>query len=41
MLKVGQEELSAAYVEVDILVTARRLLKTLEQLGFVPIAYLA
>ena len=41
MLKVGQEQLSAAYVEVDILVTARRLLKTLEQLGFVPIAYLA
>ncbi len=41
MLKVGQDQLSAAYVEVDILVTARRLLKTLEQLGFVPIAYLA
>lgn len=41
MLKIGQEQLSAAYVEVDILVTARRLLKTLEQLGFVPIAYLA
>ncbi len=35
------EQLSAVYVEVDILVTARRLLKTAEQLGFVPIAYLA
>lgn len=41
MLKIGQEELSAVYAEVDILMTAPRLLKTAEQLGFVPIAYLA
>jgi CRP/FNR family transcriptional regulator, cyclic AMP receptor protein len=40
VLQIGQEELSAVYVEVDILVTAPRLLKTAEQLGFVPIAYL-
>ena len=38
-LKLAQE-LSAMYVEVDILATAPRLLKTAEQLGFVPIAYL-
>lgn len=41
VLEVGHEQLSAVYVEVDILVTARRMLKTAEQLGFVPIAYLA
>ena len=41
ILEVGHEQLSAVYVEVDILVTARRMLKTAEQLGFVPIAYLA
>lgn len=41
ILEVGHEQLSAVYAEVDILVTARRMLKTAEQLGFVPIAYLA
>ncbi|MBI4663041.1 MAG: cyclic nucleotide-binding domain-containing protein [Verrucomicrobia bacterium] len=40
-LKNSQEQLSAVYVEMDILVTGRRMLKTAEQLGFVPIAYLA
>jgi hypothetical protein len=41
VLKIGQEQLSAVFAEVDILMTAPRLLKTAEQLGFVPIAYLA
>lgn len=40
VLKISQEQLGAVYVEVDIVVTAPRLLKTVEQLGFVPIAYL-
>lgn len=31
---------SGAYVEVDVIATAPRLLKTAEQIGFVPIAYL-
>jgi CRP/FNR family cyclic AMP-dependent transcriptional regulator len=39
-LKVAQEKLSAVYVEVDVLLTAPRLLKSAEQLGFVPVAYL-
>jgi CRP/FNR family transcriptional regulator, cyclic AMP receptor protein len=39
-VKVAQEQLGAVYVEADILVTAPRLLKTAEQLGFVPVAYL-
>lgn len=39
LVKVAQEQLSAAYVEVDILASATRLLKCTEQLGFVPIAY--
>lgn len=39
-LQIGQDQLSAVYVEMDVLVTAPRLLKTAEQLGFVPIAYL-
>lgn len=38
--KIAQDELSAAYLEVDILMTAPRLLKSAEQLGFAPIAYL-
>jgi hypothetical protein len=38
--KVAQEQLNAVYVEADILATAPRLLKTAEQLGFVPVAYL-
>lgn len=39
-LKLVQEQFSAVYAEVDILATAPRLLKTAEQLGFVPVAYL-
>ena len=39
-LKIVHEQLSAVYVEVDILATAPRLLKSAEQLGFVPVAYL-
>jgi GNAT superfamily N-acetyltransferase len=39
-VKAAQEQLGAAYVEADILATAPRLLKTAEQLGFVPVAYL-
>lgn len=38
-LQIGQEQLSAVYGEMDVLVTAPRLLKTAEQLGFVPVAY--
>lgn len=38
--KVAQEQFNAVYVEVDMLMTAPRLLKAAEQLGFVPIAYL-
>ncbi|MBI3874735.1 MAG: cyclic nucleotide-binding domain-containing protein [Verrucomicrobia bacterium] len=38
--QVAQGPLNAAYVEVDILTTAPRLLKSAEQLGFVPVAYL-
>lgn len=34
------QQLSAIYTEVDILATAPRLLKSAEQLGFVPVAYL-
>lgn len=39
-LRMAQEQLGAVYTEVDILATAPRLLKTAEQLGFVPVAYL-
>ena len=38
--KHSQTELSAAYVEMDALVTAVKLLISAEQLGFVPAAYL-
>jgi CRP/FNR family transcriptional regulator, cyclic AMP receptor protein len=40
VVKVSQEEFSASYLETDILMTAPRLLKTAEQLGFIPVAYL-
>jgi hypothetical protein len=40
VIKSAHEQLSADYVEVDILMNARRLLKSAEQLGFVPVAYL-
>jgi hypothetical protein len=39
-VQIAHEQLNAVYVEVDILMTAPRLLKSAEQLGFVPIAYL-
>ncbi len=39
-VKAVQEQLNAVYTEIDILASAPRLLKTAEQLGFVPVAYL-
>jgi hypothetical protein len=36
----AMQQLSAIYTEMDILATAPRLLKSAEQLGFVPVAYL-
>ncbi len=39
VMSLAQEKFSAAYVEMDVLSTAPRLLKTAEQLGFVPVAY--
>ena len=38
--KTAQTELSAAYVEVDLLASAVKLLISAEQLGFIPVAYL-
>lgn len=38
-VRLAQEQLSAAYIEVDIIASSPRLLKCAEQLGFVPIAY--
>ena len=40
VVKAAQSELSAAYVEVDMLTSAVRLLISAEQLGFIPAAYL-
>lgn len=39
-VKAVQQQFSPVYVEVDILASAPRLLKSAEQLGFVPVAYL-
>jgi hypothetical protein len=39
-LQMMQGQLGAVYTEVDILATAPRLLKSAEQMGFVPVAYL-
>jgi hypothetical protein len=39
-VKLAQERFRALYVEVDFLITAPRALKSAEQLGFVPVAYL-
>ena len=39
-LKLGQERLNVLYVEVDVRMSAPRLLKSAEQLGFVPVTYL-
>ena len=38
--QMAQEQFAAIYVEMDVLLTAPRLLKAAEQIGFVPIAYL-
>jgi hypothetical protein len=40
LTKTSQPRLNAVYIEVDVLMTAPRLLKAAEQLGFIPIAYL-
>lgn len=40
VVKVMQQQADAVYTEVDILAAAPRLLKSAEQLGFVPVAYL-
>jgi CRP/FNR family cyclic AMP-dependent transcriptional regulator len=40
LIKMAGNNLSATYVEIDVLMTAPRLLKTAEQLGFVPVAYM-
>ena len=40
VVRLAQEQFSAVYVEVDFLIDAPRALKTAEQLGFVPVAYL-
>jgi hypothetical protein len=39
-VKKVQQQMGAVYTEIDILGTATRLLKSAEQLGFVPVAYL-
>ncbi len=38
--EVAQEEMSAVYVEIDIVSSAPRLIKSAEQLGYVPVAYM-
>ncbi|MFO1477359.1 MAG: cyclic nucleotide-binding domain-containing protein [Verrucomicrobiota bacterium] len=40
VVRLTQEALNAVYLEVDFLMTAPRILKSAEQLGFVPVAYL-
>jgi len=39
-IKAMQEQFNAVYTEMDVLATAPRLLKSAEQIGFVPVAYL-
>ena len=39
-VKLAQDRFKANYMEVDFLITAPRALKSAEQLGFVPVAYL-
>jgi hypothetical protein len=39
-LRLSMETWNARYVEIDVLMAAPRLLKTAEQLGFIPVAYL-
>lgn len=38
--QVAQDDLSAVFVEVDVLSCAPRLIKSAEQLGYVPVAYM-
>jgi hypothetical protein len=40
VVKAMQDQLGAVYTEIDILASAPRLLKSAEQLGFVPVAYM-
>lgn len=40
LVDLSHRELNAFYVEVDVLITAGKLLISTEQLGFVPVAYL-
>ncbi len=40
LIKHSQEQLSAIYVEMDVLANAPRLLKSAEQIGFVPVTYM-
>ena len=40
LVKRAQRNQSALYLEMDVLATAQRLLKSTEQLGFIPVAYL-
>jgi hypothetical protein len=40
VVKLAQEQSNTLYLEVDFLMTAPRILKSAEQLGFVPVAYL-
>jgi hypothetical protein len=39
-VRLAQEHFNAVYTEMDVLATAPRFLKSAEQLGFVPVAYL-
>jgi hypothetical protein len=39
-IKTAQDQYNPIYLEIDVLANATRLLKTAEQLGFVPVAYL-
>jgi len=39
-VKLAQSRFRACYIEADFLITAPRVLKSAEQLGFVPVAYL-
>jgi len=39
-VQIAQDELSAVFVEIDLLTTAPRLIKSAEQLGFVPVCYM-
>ena len=40
VVNIANDEYDAAYVEIDVVMTAPRFLKCVEQLGFLPVAYL-